>query len=103
MTAPTPVSKHKGNCTMERKIQPTTLENPHRESTRAGFPEPTISSKLAGVKSITLLAVATPLKTDNMQATRENVFIKERIFSQIVLIMLRILKRRTVAGVAPFD
>ena len=75
--------EHKGNGTMERKIRPTTLENPLRESTRAGFPAPTISSKFAGVRSITLLAVTTPLKTDNMQVTRENVYIKERIFSRI--------------------
>ena len=80
---------------MERKTQPTTLENPLRESTRAGFPEPTISSKFAGVKSITLLAVTRPLKTDNIQATRENVYIKGRIFSQNI--------SEQVAGVAPSD
>jgi hypothetical protein len=68
---------------MERKIQPTILENPSRDSTRAGFPEPTISSKFAGVNSITLLAVTTPLKTDSRQATRENAYIKDGIIIQI--------------------
>jgi hypothetical protein len=49
--------------------------------TKAGLPDPTISSKFEGVKSMTLLAIA-PLKMDRMQTRSENVYIKERIIDQ---------------------
>lgn len=67
--------------TMEQRIQPTRqLHVGSREGTKAGLPEPTTSSKLEGVSSITLLAVAL-LRRDNMQATKEATYIKERVMT----------------------
>jgi hypothetical protein len=48
------------------------------DNTNAGVPAPTISSKLAGVKLITLLAV-TPFNTDRRQTMKDTVYVKERI------------------------
>jgi hypothetical protein len=47
-------------------------------NTKAGLLDPTTSSKLEGVSSTTLLAV-TPSRRDNMQATKEETYIKESI------------------------
>lgn len=47
----------------------TSVHKLYYNHTRAGFPAPTISSKFAGVKSITLVA-DTPLMNDNTETSR---------------------------------
>jgi hypothetical protein len=67
---------------MEQKTRPESQNSFQGEkSTSASLPEPTISSKLEGVNSTTLLAT-TPLKIDEIQAKIEKRYIKERILSQ---------------------
>jgi len=53
-----------------------------RVLTKAGFPEPTISSKLEGVNSITLLAV-TPFNRNKSEVIKEKVYKRERILKKM--------------------